>query len=32
MPAVGNNWSQQEIDAIITYFKSNPFRGGSSGQ
>jgi cytochrome c oxidase subunit 2 len=32
MPAVGNDWSQQQVDAIVAYLKSNPFSGGSSGQ
>jgi cytochrome c oxidase subunit 2 len=32
MPPVGNGWTQKEIDAVIAYFKSNPFSGGSSGQ
>jgi cytochrome c oxidase subunit 2 len=32
MPAVGNGWSPEQIRAIVAYFKSNPFSGGSSGQ
>jgi cytochrome c oxidase subunit 2 len=32
MPPVGNGWTQEEVSAVIAYFKSNPFHGGSSGQ
>jgi cytochrome c oxidase subunit 2 len=31
MPAVGAGWSQDQIDALVAYFKTQPF-GGSSGQ
>jgi cytochrome c oxidase subunit 2 len=32
MPPVGRGWSQRQVDAIVAYFKSKPFNGGSSGQ
>jgi cytochrome c oxidase subunit 2 len=32
MPAIGHGWTKQQIAAIVAYFKSKPFDGGSSGK
>src|SRR5204863_10149094 len=32
MPPIGHGWTKQQIDAIVAYFKSKPFNGGSSGK
>lgn len=31
MPAVGNNWTKEQIDALIAYVKSNVYKGAASG-
>ncbi|MDX6514671.1 MAG: Cytochrome oxidase, cbb3-type, subunit, partial [Gaiellaceae bacterium] len=32
MPAVGRGWTDGQIAALVAYFKSKPFTGGTSGQ
>ena len=31
MPAVGNNWTKEQIDALIAYMKKNIYKGAASG-
>jgi cytochrome c oxidase subunit II len=31
MPAVGNNWTKEQIDALIAYIKKNVYKGAASG-
>jgi heme/copper-type cytochrome/quinol oxidase subunit 2 len=32
MPAVAHGWNADQIAALVAYFKTNPFPGGSSGK
>jgi mono/diheme cytochrome c family protein len=30
MPAVGNTWTQEQIDALLAYVKGNVYKGAST--
>jgi cytochrome c oxidase subunit 2 len=30
MPAVGNNWTEQQLDALLAYMKTNVYKGAST--
>ena len=32
MPPIAHDWQPEQIAALVAYFKSNPFSGGSSGK
>ena len=31
MPAVGNTWTKNQIDALVAYVKKNVYKGATSG-
>jgi mono/diheme cytochrome c family protein len=32
MPPIAHDWQPEQVAALVAYFKSNPFSGGSSGK
>jgi hypothetical protein len=32
MPAIGSDWSDAQIAAVVAYFKTHTFKGATSGK